>query len=65
MNRNLVLVWYRQDKVDDDAVNLPENFHDSKSTLWSRIYDHTISLTDKYIVVYDSVLMTSDHWRIN
>ena len=40
-------------------MNLPRNFHDSKATLWCRIYDHLRALPDGYIVVCDSAFMTS------
>ena len=59
VNRNLVLVWDPQGKIVDAAVNLPGNFHDSKSTLWCRIYNHIMDLPDGYIVVCDSAFMTS------
>jgi len=59
VNRNLVLVWDPQGKIVDAAVNLPGNFHDSKSTLWRRIYNHIMDLPDGYIVVCNSAFMIS------
>ena len=42
----------------DAGVNLPGNFHDSKSTLWCNIYDHIMALPDGYVVVCDSAFNT-------
>ena len=58
-NRNLIIVWDTFGKIVDVGVNLPGNFHDSKSTLWCAIYEHIANLPDGYIVVCDSAFTTS------
>jgi hypothetical protein len=58
VNRNLILMWDPNGKIIDAGVNLPGNFHDSKSTLWCNIYDHIIGLPEGYVVVCDSAFNT-------
>jgi len=57
--RNLVVVWDPEGKIVDVGVNLPGNFHDSKSTLWCHVYDHIAALPDGHIVVCDSAFTCS------
>ena len=57
VNRNLVLLWSPDGLIVDAAVNCPGNFHDSKSTLWTGIYDHIANLPDGFIVVCDSAFV--------
>ena len=54
VNRNVVLLWNTDGIIVDAAVNPPGNFHDSKSSLWGRIYDHIAALPDGFVVVCDS-----------
>ena len=56
---NLVLVWDPLRKIVDAGVNSPENFHNSKSTLWCDIYDHKIAIPDGNILLWYSTFMTS------
>jgi hypothetical protein len=58
VNRNLILLWDPNGKIIDAGVNLPGNFHDSKSTLWCNIYDHIESLPEGFVVVCDSAFNT-------
>ena len=58
MNRNLVLVWEPFGKVVDAAVNYPGNFHDSRSTLWSNIYNHMATIPDGFKCACDSAFYT-------
>mmetsp|Transcript_29729 Transcript_29729/g.28588 ORF Transcript_29729/g.28588 Transcript_29729/m.28588 type:complete len:247 (-) Transcript_29729:15-755(-) len=57
--RNLILMWVPRRKITDADVKSPENFHDSKDTIWCHIYDHIMALPDGYVVVCDSVFATS------
>ncbi len=43
-NRNMVLVWDPFGKIADAAINLPGNFHNSKSAWWCNIYKHSVPL---------------------
>ena len=57
VNRNVVLLWSPDGLIIDAAVNCPGNFHDSKSTLWTGMYDHIAALPDGFIVVCDSAFV--------
>ena len=59
VNRNVVLLWDTDGLIVDAAVNTPGNFHDSKSSLWARIYDHIADLPDGFVVVCDSAFHCS------
>jgi hypothetical protein len=59
VNRNLVLLWDLRGKIVDVGVNLPGNFHDSKSTMFCYIYNHIMALPNGYMVICDSAFMTS------
>ena len=63
IGRNLVLLWDPNGKIIDAGVNLPGNFHDSKSTLWCHIYDHISDLPDGYKVVCDSAFSTGGRMK--
>jgi hypothetical protein len=58
VNRNLVLVWDPFGKIIDAAVNLPGCYHDSRSSLWCKIYDHVAKLPDGYKCVCDDAFCT-------
>ena len=58
VNRNVVLLWDPYGKIVDAVINCPGNFHDSKSTLWGRIYDHIVAIPAGYVVVCDSAFET-------
>ena len=59
VNRNLVLVWDNFGKIVDAAVNMPGSFHDSKSTLWSNMYNHmklcTFSMVLSEVLIVDAM----------
>ena len=54
-----MVVWDPEGKIVDVCVNLPGNFHDSKSILWCHVYDHFAALPDGHIVVCDSAFTCS------
>lgn len=53
-NQNTVILWDIYSKIINIGLNLPSNFHDSKSTLWCNIYNHIAKLPEGYVVVCDS-----------
>ena len=59
VNRNVVLLWNTEGLIVDAAVNCPGNFHDSKSCLWARMYEHIAALPDGFVVVCDSAFHCS------
>ena len=58
VNQNLVLVWDMFGKIVDTAVNVPGSFHNSKSTLWGRKYEHIAHLPDRYKCCCDDAFCT-------
>ena len=58
VNRNVVLLWDPYGKIVDAVINCPGNFHDSKSTLWGKIYEHIVDMPAGYVVVCDSAFET-------
>lgn len=58
VHHNVVLVWDPFGKIVDCGVNAPGSFHDSKITLWCRIYDHIKALPSPYHICCDNALYT-------
>lgn len=58
VNRNLVIVWDPNGKIVDAAVNTPGNYHDSKSALWCKMYEHVALLPHGYKCVCDDAFYT-------
>lgn len=58
VHRSLVLVWDPNGKIVDAGINLPGNFHDSKSSMYANLYNHIESLPDPYVIVADSAFQT-------
>lgn len=58
VNRNMVLVWDPFGKIVDCAINLPGNFHDSKSAWWCHLYKHFEDLPAPYKCVCDDAFYT-------
>ena len=56
--QNIVLIWNTHGQIVDCAVNLPGNFHDSRSTKWGGLYDHIGKLPDPYKVCCDDSFYT-------
>jgi len=58
VHRSMVLIWDPKGKIVDAAINLPGNFHDSKASMYGRLYDHIQQLPDPFCIVADSAFQT-------
>lgn len=59
VHRGMVLIWDPRGKIVDAAINLPGNFHDSKASMYGRLYDHIEKLPDPFCIVADSAFQSS------
>ena len=58
VNQNMVLVWDPFGKIVDAAINLPGNFHYSRSPWWCNLYKHFEALPAPYKCVCDDAFYT-------
>lgn len=57
-NRNMLFLWSPEGKIIDCGLNFPGNFHDSKSAVWSNVYEHIADLPTGFKVACDSAFYT-------
>jgi hypothetical protein len=58
VHRSMVLIWDPKGKIIDAAINLPGNFHDSKASMYGRLYNHIEKLPDPFCIVADSAFQS-------
>ncbi len=65
VKRNLVLVWDPFGKIVDAAINLPGNFHNSKSAWWCKIYKYLEGLPPPSIAFVTTPFTHLEKWLEN